>query len=325
MSDQNAAGADAGKPAEIDPAAAGAGQGGASAASGADTALLNGTGAGGDPGGNGGGDDGAAVEAVWPDDWRDRIIAKLPAADREKERARLLRFGSPEGLYRSNRELEKKLSSGQLKQVLADDATPEEVAAYRKAAGIPDAPDGYGLAYPEEAGPVDDRIKSMVAAFQADAHAKNMPPEMAKAAFDSYLKLEAKALQERHDAAQEKIVAAQAELRAEYGKDFKRNTTIADRFISQYAGEAGKGLMQIELADGTALGNNPDFIRFAVNAGLATADDDTLVVAPGGGGVASETRYREIMTNLKATPAEKQEAMEIAARLEAKGKPVPML
>src|SRR3990167_10392063 len=58
-------------------------------------------------------DDGAAPPATWPDDWRGRFAGK--DADALK---RLNRFQSPEGVYKSWRSLEQRLSAGEIKSAL---------------------------------------------------------------------------------------------------------------------------------------------------------------------------------------------------------------
>ena len=86
------------------------------------------------------GEEGAAPPATWPDDWRGRLAGK--DADALK---RLNRFQSPEGVYKSWRSLEQRLSAGEIKSALPKDASDEQVAEWRKENGLPEKPDGYQL------------------------------------------------------------------------------------------------------------------------------------------------------------------------------------
>ncbi|MGA0595610.1 hypothetical protein [Enterovirga sp. CN4-39] len=284
-----------------------------------DAPLLGG-GAGSDaaPEGLDGGDGGSPAEAAWRDDWRDRLVEKLPAAEREKELARLKRFASPENVYKSLRELERKQSTGALKAALPENPSPEEVAAYRKANGIPDNPDGYGLAFPETI-QADDGLKSDLAGFQKHMHDANVPPSAVKPAFDYFMKMTQDAAQRRHEAAKEAKVNNLVELRSEYGKDFKANVSAANGFIAKYAGEKAPDLVGLQLADGTVLGDHPEFIRFAVNAGLELAEDGAIETGGGASGGSMLDRYKTIMMNPRSTPAEKAEAQELAAKMDKKG------
>lgn len=242
------------------------------------------------------------VTAEWPEDWRDRIVAKYPAADREKAKARLSRFQSPENVFRSYTDLERKVQSGMLKASLPEGATPDEVKAYRAANGIPEAPDGYGLAFPETL-PVSETDKADLAAFAGMMHEQHAPPAVVKKAFESYLDLRTKAMQDFQAKAHEATISRRAELKAEYGPEFDRNIRLANNALSQHLGDRAPELMQAQLSDGTRLGDHPDFVRFAVAAAMATADDATLIATEfGGGGKSVEDQYREGLALLNTDP-----------------------
>src|SRR5580765_7475618 len=83
---------------------------------------------------------GGETKGYWPADWRKNI-----AGDDEKELAQASRYASPADIWKKARALEQRLSSGELRPVLTKDAKPEEITAYRKAHGIPEAPDKYDL------------------------------------------------------------------------------------------------------------------------------------------------------------------------------------
>lgn len=221
-----------------------------------------------------------AVEPDWRDDWRERIVAKLPAAERDKELHRLRRFASPENLYRSTRELERKISSGVLKPALGEDATPEEVSAFRKAWGVPETPDDYGLTFPEgiEATEAD---KAELAEFAQVAHAHNAPPAMVKGMVEKYFAMQERANQQMYEAAQEMTLNRKAEVMAEMGRDFNRNVRLAKADLVSVMGspEKAEALVSLTLADGTKLADHPDFIRYAVGSALRSADDEALVTS----------------------------------------------
>lgn len=223
----------------------------------------------------------APVDATWRDDWREQMVAKLPEAEREKELTRLRRYSSPENVYKSHRELEKRVSTGMLKPTLADGATEAEVAEYRKANGIPDAatPEAYGITFPQGYEP-NDADKADVSGFVAKMHAKNVPPGVVKEVWGEYLAIKEKAEQQLYEAAQQTTINYKAELKAEWGRDFDKNARLGNAHLVQAVGEdQAKSFMAMTLADGTKLGDNPAFVRYIVSQAMATMDDAALVTS----------------------------------------------
>lgn len=291
------AGSDASKP----DAGAQAGAGGQDKGGGREDTILGSEAAGGasEPAGGAAADDKGAAQ--WPDDWRDRIVAKAPAADREKLSARLKRFASPDNVLRSLLELERKVSSSGLKATLPDNPTEDDLKAYREANGIPETPEGYDLAFPDTI-ETTDADKAALAEFTKHMHGANVPPAAAKAAFEFYTAQREKEAQAFGAAAHEATVNARAELKAEFGKDFGRNINVAKNFVGQFMdADTAEGLFSTTLADGTRLGDNPAFVRLLVNAGLATAGDDTLVAAEYGAapGGSVEEQYKAALDLMK--------------------------
>jgi len=65
----------------------------------------------------------ASAPADWPADWRQKL-----AGEDKKTLERLGRMASPADLFKSYRALEQKVSAGELKKGLPENATPEQVA-----------------------------------------------------------------------------------------------------------------------------------------------------------------------------------------------------
>lgn len=247
----------------------------------------------------------APVEATWRDDWREQMVAKLPEAEREKELTRLRRYSSPENVYKSHRELEKRVSTGMLKPSLADGATEAEVAEYRKANGIPDAatPEAYGITFPQGYEP-NDADKADVSEFITAAHKANIPPAHVQLLWGQYLGVKEKAEQQLYEAAQQTTINYKAELKAEWGRDFDKNARLGNAHLVQAVGEdQAKAFMAMTLADGTKLGDNPAFVRYIVSQALANADDAALVTSEfGDNGKSIDDQYKAALA-LKFTDA----------------------
>lgn len=263
-----------------------------------------------------------AVESTWRDDWREQMVAKLPESEREKELTRLRRYASPENVYKSHRELEKRVSTGMLKPTLADGATEAEVAEYRKANGIPDAatPEAYGITFPQGYEP-NDADKADVSGFVAKMHAKNVPPAVVKEVWGEYLAIKEKADQQLYEAAQQQTINYKAELKAEWGRDFDKNSRLGNAHLVQALGEdQAKAWMGLTLADGTKLGDHPITARYIVSQAMATMDDAALVTSEfADGGKSLDEQYKAAI-NLKFTdpkayndPAHQDKLMKLAA------------
>lgn len=268
-----------------------------------------------------------AVEPTWRDDWRDALISKLPEAERDKETKRLARFQSPENVYRSLRELEKRMSSGMLKPTLAEGATEAEVAEYRKANGIPTeaTPESYGIKFPEGYQP-NDADKADVSEFVAEMHKDNVPPALVQKVFGRYLAVKEKAEQQLFEAAQQQTINYKAELKAEFGREFDRNVRLGNSHLVQAVGEdQAKAFMAMTLADGTKLGDNPAFVRYIVAQALSTADEAALATSEfADNGKSIDDQYKEALAlrftdSKKYNSAEHQEKlMKLGARKAAK-------
>jgi hypothetical protein len=170
--------------------------------------------------------------ASWPDDWRERW-----AGGDEKELARLKRFASPENVYKAAREVERKFSATRPPPTLPENPTEEQVAEYRKAIGIPEKPEDYGIAFDASLKPTD-ADKEMLNGFLSHMHGRNIPPAVAKEAFNWY---QQSAIQQREAleaTAQRERARVTTELRKEYGAEYKKNLALADEWLAAHPGVA---------------------------------------------------------------------------------------
>ena len=140
-----------------------------------------------------------------------------------------------------------------------DKSSPEEVAAFNKARGVPDSPEGYTIKRPELAltlGWDENAEKGFVGA----AHKAGFTPMQAQTVIDYYGQME----QARFEADREKERAAGAELRKEWGTDFDAHMGRANRALSQYGGDE-----LVEFLHTSKLGAHP----LMVKAWAKVADD----------------------------------------------------
>ncbi len=206
----------------------------------------------------------------WPGDWRDKV-----AAGDQKEQERLARFASPADLYKQNRELEKKLSSGGLKPVLAKDATPEDVAAYRKAHGIPEAADKYDLSDVK----VPEHDKEFMDGILKAAHDAHQTPAQIKPVIKAFFDLAAKSKEKMAELDSQVGKAAEDELRNEWGQDYRRHTNLINGLMDLTGDpKLNEALMNGRLADGTLVKHSVPMQKFLLQ--LALINNPAGVVVP---------------------------------------------
>lgn len=230
------------------------------------------------------------VKPDWPDDWRDKM-----AGDDAKLRKRLDRFQSPQDMKNSWLALEQKLSSGDVRNKLPDNATDEQIAAYRKENGIPETPQGYLENLPEGL-VIGDDDKPIIDSYIEQVHGKNADPAVVATTLDWYYKLQETALEEQ--AKTDATVRQQNEdaLRAEWGSDFRGNMTSIENFLASAETSDGESLSDLfhglRTADGTPMGNHPAILRFLAKS--AAQINPAGFVAPGAGGSQAQSISDEI-------------------------------
>lgn len=235
-------------------------------------------------------DKSVAAPADWPEDWRAKV-----AGEDAKELARLQRMGSPADVWKAYRALEAKISSGQLKSAPKADATPEELAAWRKEAGLPETPEGYKPQLPNGMIP-GEADAPLIAGFQKTAHELGMTPEQFnKTLAWYYTEMDADAAQR---AETDKAFRSEAEdaLRAEWGANYRAEVKGIMNFMTANA-PAGLAdtLFQSRTADGKLLGDHPEVLRWLASITRTVNPMATLVPAGSADPMkAGEARISEI-------------------------------
>lgn len=225
----------------------------------------------------------------FPPDWQARLVATMgltgDAAKKAEERAK--RASSPAELLRSVMAADSKINdvTNQLKDRIkvptGKDDKPEEVAAFRKALGIPETVDGYKLAEADKMSEVD---KGLWAGALKEFHGANLSQAQVDAVQKVYAQVQEQSmslLAERAKVAAEK---AEETLRAEYGTQYKANLEIGNRFLAEMltpitgSREATKAVLDMRFDDGSALGEHPAFVKLFVNLGKQLLADDGAVL-----------------------------------------------
>lgn len=211
-----------------------------------------------------------------PADWR-----KALAGDDEKALALLERIPSQKDLFKSWMEQKALIAAGKHKDPLPKDATPEQIAEYRKANGIPEKAEDYYATLPEGMVFGEDD-KPGVTKFLNDMHALNAPPAMVSKALEVFMAAQEEAAQTRSDldiSARDQTAEA---LRAEWGPDYKANVNAMSGFVKANIPEADQAnFLNARMGDGTPVFSHPGMVKAFAQLGRTL--NPTGTTTPGGG------------------------------------------
>lgn len=210
----------------------------------------------------------AAAGAAWGEKWREEYAAKVATVDGKlneeqqgKILARLKRFPSAKEALDWAFSADKKIADGSYRKPLGDKATPEEIAEYRKANGIPEKPEQYLEKLPDGL-VIGDEDKPFIEKFTKAFHGKHADPSVVHAAIKTYYEV----VDEQEGLRQEANTAARAatedSLRAEWGADYRANTNLINSFIGSMPKDLQDELFQSAKPDGTQIMNNPAMLKW---------------------------------------------------------------
>lgn len=200
----------------------------------------------------------------WDAKWRENY-----AGTDDKKLGVLKRYASPSAALDALFAARQRFDSGELKPKLPENATAEQLTAYRKDNGIPDTADGYLAKLPQ--GAVDDATKAMLTPYLEAAHKVNASPETVNA-FIAARQAQIDKIVETQ-VAQDNTHRTQVEddLRAEWGRDYTANRQSILNMLAGAPPEVSEEIQNARLPDGRALFNSKQvmqyFAQMALNSG----------------------------------------------------------
>ena len=221
-------------------------------------------------------------------DWRAAITD-------EKARRFAERFASPADAAVSAFKARQQLSGSV--RVPGRKAGREDIAAFRRALGVPDRPEGYAVALPEGlpgTGDLDEAGKARLDTYLKAMHDAGATPDVVQRGIDLYYGFLAEGLEARERAAVGAREKANADLTREWGADAKRNDGCARRAFDTFGGERFAVFVENAEVDGVKLGDHPEMRRIFAAIGRAMGED--RLHAPEGGeqGKSAQERIDEI-------------------------------
>ncbi|MFB3149907.1 MAG: hypothetical protein ACE10M_04985 [Alphaproteobacteria bacterium] len=247
-------------------------------------------------------------------DWRAAITD-------EKARRFAERFTSPAEAAVSAFKARQQLSGSV--RVPGRKAGREDVAAFRRALGVPDRPEGYAVALPEGlpgTGDLDEAGKARLDIYLKAMHESGATPDVVQRGIDLYYGFLAEGIEARERGAVEARETANAELTREWGADAKRNDACARRAFDTFGGERFAVFVENAEVGAVKLGDHPEMRRIFAAIGRAMGED--RLHAPGGGehGKSAQERIDEIHSwQHSEDPKEREKYGSDAAQAELRG------
>lgn len=232
----------------------------------------------------------AAEPAKWADDWR-----KSMAKGDEKGVKRLERYASPEAVFDALTAAQTKIDSGQIRPTLPDNATPEQLAEYRKATGVPESHDKYDTTIAE--GHVwGEADKPILDSFLKASHDENASPTEVKRALKWYGSLAQQKAGEQQTADANFKNDSIAELGKRYGGEYKRNIAHVDAYLEEMSPGIKDKILGARLPNGRLAGSDPDFIDHLFKEAIFRNPIATVMGGNSEANVkAGETRLNELI------------------------------
>lgn len=214
----------------------------------------------------------AAPAAIWPEDWREQSVGSD-----DKLLARLKRYASPRDVVNALFAAQNRISSGELKSSLPENATPEQISAWRAENGIPAEPKGYEL---PEGITVGEDDKAVIDSFLKFAHGANFRPDAVKGAIQWWFNDREQQIEALVEADDEQRISCVEEMTAHWGQETKRNKAMVNALIDTAPKEVADALRGARGPDDRALMN--DFRVLEWLQSLAFKINPVSAVVPGG-------------------------------------------
>lgn len=223
-------------------------------------------------------------------DWRSDL-----AGDDKELLGFLGRYHSKEAGLKAIKKIHDDIRSGKYIVPLGEDATDEEVAAYRKQMGIPEAADKYLEALPKDL-VIGDDDKPFVAKFAEAMLGANAPKGMFEAALSTYYDIVEEQSAAQIEANEQAKSAAEEALRQEWANpgEYKRNINILSNYFSSLPQDVNEAVIGAVDANGVQLLNNPSIVKFFMDQALK--DNPIATVVPGAGANQASAIADEIKT-----------------------------
>ena len=193
------------------------------------------------------------------EDW-DAMRTRLAKGD-DKLLKRLSRYSTLDEYIRAGYEAQNKLSSIKANSAPGKDATPEEIAEYRKANGIPEEATGYDVALPDGL-VLGENDRPIAEKFMSVAHRNNLPNAVVNDIIAEHLRVQEDIVAQQQEADAQMYEQTLETLRSPdvWGSEFVKNRNMVINLLNEAPPGVGDLIQGARLPDGSALANNAEVL-----------------------------------------------------------------
>jgi len=234
-----------------------------------------------------------------PEDWRVQAVtgAGVKDVDAEKMAKHLERYTDLPNALKAGYEAANKIRQGLVSSGLPENPTPEDLATYREAHGIP-ADGKYELTLAEGLALSDEDQAIMDDVFKA-AHGNNVPAKVLSEITSSFLAARVKAAEmiEQNDLRDEQ--EGQAKLKQVWGRDYEPNLNACNNLLNRLPQETLDQLLDARSADGKKLVNNIEFVSFLADLERKVNPQATIMQNSGGAVQTRDARIQALEAKMR--------------------------
>jgi len=186
----------------------------------------------------------------------------------------LQRFTDPSKIGSTLLNYKRQMRSGSFDTPPPPEDKPDELKAWREAHGVPVEVAGYKI--PEDVTKrLFDEDKPVIENFITAAHKANQPQAVVDFASKWYTDMMDMQATQQVELDRKSKTETEDTLRGEWGPDYTRNYTAAQRFAKEVVPNAD--LFEARLPDGRKIGNAPEMLKSLFELGVAKYGHGTLV------------------------------------------------
>ena len=192
--------------------------------------------------------------------WRDPF-----AGDDDKFKSQLERFGTPADMGKAFREAQGKISSGNIRTTPDENATPDDLAAYRNANGIPAEVDGYFKDLPEGL-VIGEADKEIFTDFAGEMHNMHVAPDVMHKVIGWYNKFAENQQDQMAELDAGHHQETEDTMRSDWGTDYRANVNLIGSYVeANFGKEAAESLLGARDGQGRAIMNIPGILEGFAN------------------------------------------------------------
>ena len=204
------------------------------------------------------------------------------------------RYKDVDSLAKGYLELEKKLGERSGVKPLTPESTPEDIAAYRAAMGVPESWEKYEVEtpdYPEAVAPTAESV----AAFRQTAHALHLTPAQLDGIFQWHAQAQAQLYTAQQEAQQAQNAEGMEVLRGKYGANAVPMVKMAQEYVKRRFGPDafseldGMTIKDPDTGQQMTLGSSPTFLQILVENARYTGHDQFVIADARNGFMSKES------------------------------------